>query len=115
MKKISYMVEEKGLEAHPDKTAYIFFKGDKRNVEKVEKELKKTPFKFSDSFVMTRRTEDRYLGQYLHEILSVLSILKEFRFFEKLFFFSLRFLKCSAFLIFFFYIFNNFPFFWCFY
>ena len=67
MRKIQYMVEEKGLEAHPDKTAFIFFKGDKKNVFKVEKELRINPLKFGDSFTMTRRTEDRYLGMYLQE------------------------------------------------
>ena len=55
MKKISYMDEEKGLEAHPERTANIIFKGDKRNVAKVEKELKKSPIKFGDSF--GRRTD----------------------------------------------------------
>jgi hypothetical protein len=36
-------------------------------VFKVEKELQINPLKFGDSFTMTRRTEDRYLGMYLHE------------------------------------------------
>ena len=31
------MVKEKGLKAHPNMTCYLFFKGDKKNVHKVEK------------------------------------------------------------------------------
>ena len=32
-----------------------------------QKELQINPLKFGDSFTMTRRTEDRYLGMYLQE------------------------------------------------
>ena len=67
MLKLAYMVEEKGLEAHPDKTAYIIMKGNKKNVVMMEKELKNNPLRFGQYFTMTRRKEDKYLGQYLHE------------------------------------------------
>ena len=43
MTKISYMFEDKGLEAHPDKTCYIVFKGNKKDVRKVERELRSVP------------------------------------------------------------------------
>ena len=67
MLKMAYMVEEKGLEAHPDKTAYIVIKGNKKNVIMMEKELENNPLRFGKHFTMTRRKEDRYLGQQLHE------------------------------------------------
>ena len=58
------MVKDKGLKAHPDNTAFIYFKG---NMARIEKELKINPLKFGDSFAMSRRKEDRYLGMYLHK------------------------------------------------
>jgi hypothetical protein len=60
------LFEEKGLEAHPDKTGFIYFKGNKRDIQKVESELEAMPITFGD-FTMGRRQKDKYLGQYLHE------------------------------------------------
>ena len=39
MTKLSYMRQDKGLEAHPDKTGYILIKGAKKDVSKMEREL----------------------------------------------------------------------------
>ena len=66
MLKISYMFEDKGLEAHPDKTAFILIKGDKKDVQRVEKEIETTPITFGN-FTMSRRQKDKYLGQIVHE------------------------------------------------
>ena len=66
MTKLAFMLEDKGLEAHPDKTAFIMLKGSKKDVEKKEKELQMTPLKFGQ-FMMSRKEKDKYLGQILHE------------------------------------------------
>ena len=66
MTKLAYLFEDKGLEAHPDKTCYILMKGTKKDGNKVENELKLNPVKFG-SFAMSRKTEDKYLGQVLNE------------------------------------------------
>ena len=66
MTKLSYMCQDKGLEAHPDKTGYILIKGAKKDVSKMEKELKLNPLKFGD-FYMSRKIQDKYLGQILHQ------------------------------------------------
>ena len=66
MVKLSFLFKDKGLEAHPDKTGFILFKGNRKDVVKKEKELELNPLVFS-SFTMKRRTEDKYLGQILHE------------------------------------------------
>ena len=66
MTKIAFLFEDKGLDAHPDKTAYILFKGNKKNVAKMEKELELNPIKFGE-FTMSRKNQDKYLGQILHE------------------------------------------------
>ena len=67
LKKISFMCEEKGLEAHPDKTAFIYFKGSKKHQEKVKKELQEMPLQFGNCFKMKQSKEEKYLGQMLHE------------------------------------------------
>ena len=66
MTKLAYMFEDKGLEAHLEKTCYILMKGNKKDVNKTEAELKMNPIVFG-SFVMDRKKEDKYLGQVLHE------------------------------------------------
>ena len=66
MTKLAYMFEDKGLEAHPDKTCYLVIKGNKKDVKKTEDELKMNPIVFGH-FVMERKKEDKYLGQVLHE------------------------------------------------
>ena len=60
MVKLSYMFEDKGLQAHPDKTCYLMVKGNKKDVEKMEDELKMTPVTFGD-FTMKRKVKDKYL------------------------------------------------------
>ena len=66
MTKLAFMLEDKGSEAHPDKTAFIMFKGNKKDVEKREKELQLTTLMFGQ-FRMKRKEKGRYLGQILHE------------------------------------------------
>ena len=46
MKKLAYMCQDKGLEAHPDKTGYILIKGNNKDVGRMEKELELNPLKF---------------------------------------------------------------------
>ena len=55
MTKLAYMFEDKGLEAHLEKTCYILMKGNKKDVNKTEVELKMNPIVFG-SFVMDRKT-----------------------------------------------------------
>ena len=62
--KLAAMLEEKGLEAHPDKTCFIVC-GDKKYKEKIEKDLERNPLMFGD-FALKRKEYDRYLGQILH-------------------------------------------------
>ena len=66
MVKLAYMFQDKGLEAHPDKSGYIVFKGSKENMLKMQKELKINPIMF-EKFSMNRKTKDKYLGQILRE------------------------------------------------
>ena len=61
------MCEEKGLEAQPEKTTFICFKGTKKDQEKVKHELELMPLKFGTSFIMKQSKEEKYLGQMLHE------------------------------------------------
>ena len=65
--KMSYLFEEKGLEAHPEKTKYIYFRGNKKDQEMVEEELKQMPMKFGEVFCIKQSKEEKYLGQMLHE------------------------------------------------
>ena len=58
------MLNEKGLEAYPDKTCYIVC-GSKKYKEKVDKDLKENYFMFGN-FSVKRKQCDRYLGQVLH-------------------------------------------------
>ena len=62
MVKLSFLSKDKGLEAHPDKTGYILFKGNRKDVLEKEKELELNPLVFS-KFTMKRRIEEKYLGQ----------------------------------------------------
>jgi hypothetical protein len=47
--KISYMLEKRGLKAHPDKTKLIYFKGRIKEQEKVSQELQEIPLKAAAS------------------------------------------------------------------
>ena len=62
--KLSAMLEEKGLEAHPDKTCFIVC-GNRKFKDNVEKDLKRNPLLFGN-FPVKHRKHDRYLGQVLH-------------------------------------------------
>ena len=62
--KLAAMLDEKGLEAHPDKTGFIVC-GSKKYKEKVESDLKSNPLMFG-TFPLKQRECDRYLGQMLH-------------------------------------------------
>ena len=53
MVKLGFMLEDKGLQAHPDKTCYIVCKGNKKDVARIEKELKMNPITFN-KFTMQR-------------------------------------------------------------
>ena len=50
----------------PDKTGYILIKGAKKDVSKMERELKLNLLKFGD-FYLSRKIQDKYLGQILHQ------------------------------------------------
>ena len=63
--KLASMFQDKGLEAHPDKTCFIVC-GSKSFKEKMEKELVVNPLKFQN-FEVKKRESDRCLGQVLHE------------------------------------------------
>ena len=62
--KLSAMLKDKGLEAHPDKTCFIIC-GSKQFKEKAEQDLKYNPIMF-DTFPVKHKTSDKYLGQVLH-------------------------------------------------
>jgi hypothetical protein len=62
--KLAAMMEEKGLEAHPDKTCFIVT-GSSKYKDKVRRDLGDNPLMFGD-FPVKQRESDRYLGQILH-------------------------------------------------
>ena len=62
--KLAAMMEEKGLEAHTDKTCFIIC-GDKKFKDKAESDMKRNPIMFGN-FQVKHRECDRYLGQMLH-------------------------------------------------
>ena len=62
--KLAAMLEEKGLEAHPDKTCYIIC-GSKKYKEELHCDIQRNPVKFGN-FLVKQRGSDRYLGQILH-------------------------------------------------
>ena len=57
--------QERGLDAHPDKTSYLVC-GTEQYKEKTNKELKEMPLVFGE-FPAKRKESDKYLGQILHE------------------------------------------------
>ena len=65
MTKLAIMLEERGLQAHEDKTGFILL-GTKKFKEEAEKEMKLKPLRFGN-FVAKRKKSDKYLGQILHE------------------------------------------------
>ena len=64
MDKMASMLKDKGLEAHSSKNGYILFKGNKKDNEKMEKEVMTLLF---SNFQMKRKTEDKYIEHMLHE------------------------------------------------
>ena len=62
--KLFAMLEEKGLEAHPDKTCFIMC-GHSKYKDMVAKDLKRNPLMFG-GIELKQRESDRYLGQVLH-------------------------------------------------
>ena len=67
-KKLTQMIKEKTLDAHPDKSGIVLL-GSKRFKDRVEKELIKEPINFN-KFNLKIKTEDKYLGQMIKEDLS---------------------------------------------
>ena len=62
--RLNAMLQDKGLEAHPDKTCVIVC-GSKKYKKKVEQDLAAHPLQFGQ-FKIKHRESDRYLGQVLH-------------------------------------------------
>ena len=62
--KLSAMLQDKGLEAHPDKTSFIVC-GSSKYKQKAKNDLKERPLMFGD-FEVKERVSDKYLGQILH-------------------------------------------------
>ena len=62
--KLATMFEDKGLEAHPDKTSYIVC-GSNMFKKKVREDFQNHPLMFGD-FAVKERECDKYLGQMLH-------------------------------------------------
>ena len=63
--KLACMLQDKGLQAHPEKTRVIVI-GSKQFKEKVQKELRIRPLMFGE-FEVKQRDADKYLGQIIHE------------------------------------------------
>ena len=62
--KLAAMLQDKGLEAHPDKTSYIVC-GSRNFKRKAKDDLEKNPLMFGN-FAVKERVADKYLGQVLH-------------------------------------------------
>ena len=65
MTRLAGLLEERGLDAHPDKTCYLVC-GTELYKKKINKQLKDVPLVFGD-FPAKRKSSDKYLGQILHE------------------------------------------------
>ena len=62
--KLAHMFQEKGLDAHPDKTCFVVFGSDNFK-NKVKEDLESMPLKLG-TFLVNQKQSDRYLGQILH-------------------------------------------------
>ena len=62
--RLAAMLQDKGLEAHPDKTSFIVC-GSSKFKEKVKEDIEKPPIMFGN-FLVKERDCDKYLGQMLH-------------------------------------------------
>ena len=65
MTRLAGFLEERGLDAHQDKTSYLVC-GTEEYKAKTNKLLKEIPLQFGD-FLAKRKVMDKYLGQVLHE------------------------------------------------
>ena len=65
MTRLAAMLNERGLEAHRDKTSYLVC-GSEAFKKKTEESLMLTPLVFGD-FTVKRKISDKYLGQIIHE------------------------------------------------
>ena len=63
--KLSYVTEELGQEAHPEKSGYLAI-GSKEFKKQVETETNEDPLMFGD-FILKRKTSEKYLGDILDE------------------------------------------------
>ena len=63
--KLATMLEERGLEAHEDKTGYILMGNEKYKAE-MKVDLEANPLQMR-RFEVKRKQQDKYLGQILHE------------------------------------------------
>ena len=78
MSRLAAMLEDRGLEAHEDKTGYVVF-GSRKYKERVKQEEEIIPLQFG-RFKTKRKVSDKYLGQVLHEdglAASVLATIKD--------------------------------------
>ena len=62
--RLAAMLQDKGLEAHPDKTSFIVC-GSRKFKQKAREDLENNPLMFGD-FLVKERVSDKYLGQVLH-------------------------------------------------
>ena len=65
MIRLAGFLEERGLDAHPEKTSYLVC-GTKQYRSNTNKQLKEIPLMFGN-FPAKRKISDKYLGQILHE------------------------------------------------
>ena len=65
MTRLAGLLEEQGLDAHPDKTSYLVC-GSNKYKTKTNKQLKHMPLVFG-SFPAKRKVSDKHPGQILHE------------------------------------------------
>ena len=63
--KVAAMLQDKGLQAHPDKTCFVVL-GTKKFKESVARELEVSPL-WCGSFKLNQKESDKYLGQIIHE------------------------------------------------
>ena len=62
--KLACMLQDKGLQAHKDKTCFIVF-GSKEYKRKAQQDLESNPLMFGD-FTLKQRASEKYLGQVFH-------------------------------------------------
>ena len=62
--KLAAMLEDKGLEAHPDKTCFLVC-GSEKFRKQANKDLQSNPMMFGQ-FQVKQRECDKYLGQVIH-------------------------------------------------